>query len=373
MIGRVYQNHSRGMQQRVKYLSIFLAIFMIVLLTNILYRGIAANMWYSPGLYLGFFASITLLILNYKGYYKISVILTPISILIGLLLGIIIGKATEISFSYLASVVIVSLFFTTIRFTIIISLISVIILPACFIYVNSLSQINIWLLIEVLSADTMVVVLAFLFAKNVQIDLDEKSTLISEIQHRVNNTLEVIKSLLELQSLYLKDPKAEKAFDHLKTHILSIATVHKNISEINYHTIDFSKVVPKLIKINRGSRSDFSIEYPVAGQKKIDLRIEKSLPLSIIMTELIRYLSVSMTGKLYLEIIRKGNKIELFINGHDHGDTLMSEFISEKNPLSVMLVKKLLVQIEAEMTIKAKSNNILLISFSDIDEDMKFK
>ena len=59
--------------------------------------------------------------------------------------------------------------------------------------------------------------------------LQEKEILLKEIHHRVKNNLQIITSLLQLQSFHLEDKSAAGVLEDLENRVLAIATVHEKL------------------------------------------------------------------------------------------------------------------------------------------------
>jgi two-component sensor histidine kinase len=77
--------------------------------------------------------------------------------------------------------------------------------------------------------------------------LEEKELLLNEIHHRVKNNLQVISSLLNLQSKYIEDPSALEAIKEGRNRVNSMSLIHQhlygreNLSKIDVRAL-FRKV-----------------------------------------------------------------------------------------------------------------------------------
>ncbi len=126
--------------------------------------------------------------------------------------------------------------------------------------------------------------------KNNTIDktLKEKELLLKEIHHRVKNNLQMISSLLNLQTYSLKNDFAIKALNDSKNRVQAIALVHKklyqddNISEVNLH-----EYVSDLIDfIGNRDINNYPITYTI-NIGEILVNTDTAVPLGLIITELI--------------------------------------------------------------------------------------
>jgi len=125
--------------------------------------------------------------------------------------------------------------------------------------------------------------------KIISASLADKEILLKEIHHRVKNNLQVVSSLLSLQSRSIKDEQALEAINEGRNRVKSMALIHQNLyRDDNLTGIDMKDYVEKL------SQSLF-VSYnttPEAVKLKtdiddIDLDVDTVIPLGLILNELI--------------------------------------------------------------------------------------
>jgi len=119
--------------------------------------------------------------------------------------------------------------------------------------------------------------------------LREKEILIREIHHRVKNNMQVISSILNLQSALLEDPRAKAAFKECQYRIKSMAMVHEKLYRArDLSQIDFSEYLNTLaqnIFLDQQVRPEHVQLHLDIDQIKLD--INKAVPLGLILNELI--------------------------------------------------------------------------------------
>jgi len=118
--------------------------------------------------------------------------------------------------------------------------------------------------------------------------IGEREVLLRELHHRVKNNLQIIVSLLSLQTETMKDPSCIEALKDSRARVASIALVHELLySDRSLATIDLKAYAEELAKSIRSSRGqDGAIAIRIDGQ---DLRydIERAIPVGLILVELV--------------------------------------------------------------------------------------
>ena len=119
--------------------------------------------------------------------------------------------------------------------------------------------------------------------------LGEKDVLLREIHHRVKNNLQVISSLLNLQSKYISDDVALKAITEGKNRVNSMALIHqklyqeKNLTGINTQDY-FNDLVESLCDTYDISDNEINI---VSDIEPLLLDVDTMIPLGLITNELV--------------------------------------------------------------------------------------
>ena len=95
--------------------------------------------------------------------------------------------------------------------------------------------------------------------------VEQKSVLIREIHHRVKNNLQIVMSLLSLQTAQLQDAAAREALTQAQVRINALALVHRILHEIeDQSTIDLKRLIEELTYQVIGGMSSEGAELDVA-------------------------------------------------------------------------------------------------------------
>src|SRR5690625_1691740 len=127
--------------------------------------------------------------------------------------------------------------------------------------------------------------------KNEQISktLGEKEILLKEIHHRVKNNLQIISSLLSLQSRQLESPQAREAMQSSRNRIKSMALIHQKLyQDEDLVGVDIAEYIDKLTvslaSSYKTSTGNIEIKTDVDPMK---LDVDTIIPIGLILNELI--------------------------------------------------------------------------------------
>lgn len=119
--------------------------------------------------------------------------------------------------------------------------------------------------------------------------LEEKEILLAEIHHRVKNNLQIISSLLALQAGLVEDRSVRGVLEDSRNRIHSIAMIHEHIYRSNdLAKIDFHQYIHSLASSLLKNHGESAVRISVEkGDSPIFLRMDKALPCSLIVNELV--------------------------------------------------------------------------------------
>ncbi len=122
----------------------------------------------------------------------------------------------------------------------------------------------------------------------IQYNLEEKEWLLKEIHHRVKNNLQIVSSLLTLQTRYIKDESAISAIHDSQERVQAISILHQEI-----YRSDVLKEIPAtdyFDKLIEGTQSTFDPAQTIQLKAVVDpklLDVDQLLPLGLMLNEML--------------------------------------------------------------------------------------
>jgi PAS domain S-box-containing protein len=209
----------------------------------------------------------------------------------------------------------------------------------------------------------------------IQAALKEKVTLLGEVHHRVKNNLQIVHSLLDLQSGQIDDPVVRGMLQNSMHRIQSMAVIHQMLYQsANFSQVELGDVLKKLIaNVEASYVTDPQRIAITVSATPIMLSITKAIPCGLIVNELItnalKHAFPSTAGgsiDVALEILQN-RKLQLSVS--DNGIGLPAEVrFEDASTLGLELVTILAEQLGGELTIQRADPTRFSITFSIDDE-----
>ncbi len=205
----------------------------------------------------------------------------------------------------------------------------------------------------------------------IQASLLEKEVLLKEIYHRVKNNLQVISSLLNLQSAYIKDKEDLVIFQQSQQRIASMALVHEKLYQSqDLARINFGEYIRDLVAslFTAYEVNEDAIALTINIEDCIFLGLDTAIPCSLIIHELVsNSLKYAFTkgsnGAINIEIKKIINK-NLMLIVSDNGIGLPSNFDFKKiASLGWELVDALTHQLAGNINITGSSGVECQVTF----------
>jgi two-component sensor histidine kinase len=197
--------------------------------------------------------------------------------------------------------------------------------------------------------------------------LQEKEVLLKEVHHRVKNNLQVISSILNLQSSYVKDQSTLNILKESQDRIKSMAFIHESLYQTkDFSSINFSEYVVNLSQNLLHSYSSLEHEIKLnLDIQNVFLNLDLAIPCGLIINEIV-------SNALKYAFVDKMENAEIMIKMHLVGEDLqlqirdngvgLPEHIDYRNTeslglqLVVTLVDQLNGNIELDSTAGAHYN-----------------
>jgi PAS domain S-box-containing protein len=185
--------------------------------------------------------------------------------------------------------------------------------------------------------------------------LKEKELLLQEIHHRVKNNLQIIVSLLKLQSRYIHDKRDLDIINKSRARVETMSLIHEklyrssDLSNINLY-VYIKDLTCNLIKAYGINQSEVTINVKI---DEIHIGIDTAIPCGLIINELVsnslkHAFRIHQQGVIDIEYSRKDEKI--IMNYADNGMGLAADIdIQSGNTLGMQLINTLVKQLDGSM------------------------
>ncbi len=207
--------------------------------------------------------------------------------------------------------------------------------------------------------------------ENMLASLKEKEVMLKEIHHRVKNNLQIIASLLNLQTGFVQDERYKKMFLESQARVRAMALVHEKLYKSkDLARIDFAEYVTGLLEeqFQAYGVSQEQVALAVDISQK-HLPLDTAIPCALIVNELVsnslKYAFKDKGGRGKIKIALHKNQDGVYrLEVGDDGVGLKDDFDSKSTlTLGLQLVDALVEQLDATLEILKAPGAKFVITF----------
>jgi len=206
--------------------------------------------------------------------------------------------------------------------------------------------------------------------ERIKASLREKEVMLREIHHRVKNNMQIILSLLRIQSRAVKDRETREMFKQSQNRIRSMALIHEALYKsgdlAHIDIADYiSRMTTHLLSIYREDLGEIEIDQDAGG---IFLDINKAIPCGLMISELVsNSLKHAFPGKRTGHILIRMTKSQigkniLIVKDNGIGFPAGLDF-RKTETLGLQLVSDLVMQINGTIQIKKTKGTEFVVKF----------
>jgi PAS domain S-box-containing protein len=201
--------------------------------------------------------------------------------------------------------------------------------------------------------------------------IEEKETLLTEIHHRVKNNMQIISSLLSLESSKVFDKRDAEFFTTVQDRVKSMGLIHGNLYQSeDLSSIKFKEYIENLtyqLFTTHAASSNIKLLTDIID---VSLNMETAIPLGLIVNELVsnslKYAFPESEGEISISIHSKGEEFELIIKDNGVGIPKDSDPNKTKG-LGLELVYSLVDQLEGTIELDQRHGTEFKIIFKELE------
>ena len=195
--------------------------------------------------------------------------------------------------------------------------------------------------------------------------LVEKDSLLKEIHHRVKNNLQMVSSLLSLQTKNTRSKAAIEALEEGKTRVKAMALIHQKLYQNDdLSVIEMQGYIESLINsvqsVFKKGGHNINITIDAEG---VELDIDRAIPFGLILNELVSnsfkyaFPEDDEDGKIYIHIRKNGE--HGFFEYTDNGIGLPEDSAERADSsMGIRLMNRLVNQLQSTLNIDKTSEGV---------------
>jgi len=183
--------------------------------------------------------------------------------------------------------------------------------------------------------------------------------LLKELHHRVKNNLQILSSLLSLQSQQLTDDTALKAVKSSESRINAMALIHRKLYTVDQNrTVDIKEYITELIEYLVYSygyhERNFKLDLDI---NEISIDVDKAIPLGLILNELIsnafKHAYQNQPNPRLMVNLEYPDAHELNIRIRDNGGGMPSVDEKQRKTFGMKIVTTLTKELKGSLNVKS--------------------
>lgn len=195
--------------------------------------------------------------------------------------------------------------------------------------------------------------------------LVEKDSLLKEIHHRVKNNLQMVSSLLSLQTKNTRSKAAIEALEEGKSRVKAMALIHQKLYQNDdLSVIEMQGYIESLVNsvqsVFKKGGHNINITIDAEG---VELDIDRAIPFGLILNELVSntfkyaFPEGDENGKIYIHLRKNGD--QGFFEYTDNGVGLSEDSEERANSsMGVRLMKRLVNQLQSTLNIDKTTEGV---------------
>ncbi|UCD59860.1 MAG: tetratricopeptide repeat protein [Flavobacteriaceae bacterium] len=195
--------------------------------------------------------------------------------------------------------------------------------------------------------------------------LVEKDSLLKEIHHRVKNNLQMVSSLLSLQTKNTRSKAAIEALEEGKSRVKAMALIHQKLYQNDdLSVIEMQGYIESLVNsvqsVFKKGGHNINITIDAEG---VELDIDRAIPFGLILNELVSntfkyaFPEDDENGKIYIHLRKNGD--QGFFEYTDNGVGLSEDSEERVNSsMGVRLMKRLVNQLQSTLNIDKTTEGV---------------
>lgn len=196
----------------------------------------------------------------------------------------------------------------------------------------------------------------------------DKKWLIREIHHRIKNNLQMMISLLNMQSEYLNNPTALAAIKESRERMETIAIIHKKLNQAEASGVDMQLYIKELVD---AIKDCFAVQENIIFNLDIDpvyLDISQAVPVGLILNEgitnAVKYAYDKDETGIVTVALKLAGATQLELKIADHGKGLPGNVDpGSSNTLGLQLIQLFSEQLDGQLYFSGNKGLELIVTF----------